>query len=64
MTDKCIICGEFQAELCPNCADEPAKELRKQLEVLRSGVRSIWHGIVDADMDRISAAAALKALFR
>ena len=39
-------------------------EAEKAYEVLRSGVRSIWHGVVDGDMDRVSTGYALKELFR
>ena len=37
---------------------------RKSYEVLRSGIRSLWHGVVDGDMDRLSVGYALKGLFR
>jgi len=39
-------------------------EDRKSYEVLRSGIRSLWHGVVDGDMDRLSVGYALKGLFR
>ena len=39
-------------------------EDRKSYEVLRSGIRSLWHGVVDGDMDRLSVGHALKGLFR
>jgi hypothetical protein len=44
--------------------DEVLADLRKSYEVLCGGIRSLWHGVVDGDMDKLSVGYALKELMR
>ena len=57
-------CRDFMAKQAMLEAADAWEEDRKSYEVLRSGIRSLWHAVVDGDMDRVSVGYAMKEMIR